>query len=77
MPQNSKGSSRARVENETGRLSLHPLSLEEALRAAMLTGPPPDMPKRERERKPKATATGVAKPRGRPKRVKAGDDESD
>lgn len=43
-----------------GRLSLHPLSLDDALRGAMLTGPPPEAPKRTR--KPKADAAPAAPP---------------
>jgi hypothetical protein len=30
------------------KLSLHPLSIEDALRGAMATGKPPEQPKRER-----------------------------
>lgn len=36
---------------KAGKLSLHPLSLEEALKGAMGTGPPPESP-RAKKRKP-------------------------
>lgn len=32
-----------------GRLSLSPLSLEDALKAALQTGPPPEMPKKQKK----------------------------
>lgn len=44
-------------EEGGGRLSLHPLSLDEALRGAAATGPAPEGPKRER-RKPTAGSLG-------------------
>lgn len=44
-----------RKRREAEPISLYPLSLDDALRGAMLTGPPPETPKRTR--KPKADAT--------------------
>jgi hypothetical protein len=41
---------------ETDPLSLHPLSVEDALRGAMATGGPPEMPKRERPAAKRAPA---------------------
>lgn len=35
---------------EATRLSLHPLSLEEALKGAMETGPPPELPRKEKRK---------------------------
>ena len=37
--------------DEARRLSLHPLSLEEALKGAMETGPPPESPRQRKPRK--------------------------
>jgi hypothetical protein len=38
------------ARTKTKRLSLHPLSLNEALRSAMETGPPPDISRQKRQR---------------------------
>ena len=53
-----RGSGKKRAGDDT-RLSLVPLAIEDALRGAMATGKPPEMPKRER--------SPAAKRRRRPK----------
>lgn len=47
----TRGTPPAQPSTRNQRLSLYPLSLEEALRGAAATGGPPDMPKRERRKR--------------------------
>jgi hypothetical protein len=43
-------------------LTMHPLSVEDALRGAMATGKPPEMPKRERPAVKRRLTEKAAKP---------------